>query len=156
MKTILLVFLITFVSIKRTNIPIQTILNLNMKKILITLSVVTMLTAGCKTSFNKKVFLAEMAAASTSDASMRGYATYWKSATNNPTAFNRTLEGLHKERAMIESLSIKVGSSIELTEGLRSSYVTNSAVKPALEASLITLSVNASNIIYTVSQQITK
>lgn len=103
-------------------------------------------------SLSNSVFRTELAAASSADAALRGYAVYWKTATNNPPAYNRTLDGLLAERALIEGLSKKVGASIEISESLRQSYATNSAVKPALEASLLTLSGNVSNIIAVVGQ----
>ena len=106
---------------------------------------------GCA-SFSSRVFQLERAAASTADASMKSYAVYWQSAKKDPAAFHRTAEGLDSERKEVEALSVKIGTSIELTESLRKSYATNAAVRPALEAAMRTVGENLSNTIATVTR----
>ena len=101
---------------------------------------------GCA-NVSQNAFTTELAAASTSDAAMRGYAAYWNQAIQNPPAFHRTTNDLASERAVVENASIKIGASIELVENLRASYATNAAVKPQLQAALVSLGQNTGNII---------
>lgn len=108
---------------------------------------------GCA-SANKKVFMAEFAAASTADAGMKGYAAFYNTAIQNPTNFNTTTEKLNADRATAEALSVKIASSIQTTEALRVSAATNSATQPSLNAALTILSENSSNILSTVNQLI--
>jgi hypothetical protein len=105
-----------------------------------------LLGSGCA-NVNQNAFTAELAAASTSDAAMRGYAAYWNQAIQNPAAYNRTTNGLVAERATVENDSIQIGASIALVESLRESYQTNSAVKPQLQAAVTSLAQNAGNIV---------
>ena len=107
------------------------------------------LAVGCA-GFSYQVFQAERAAAASGDALMKGYARFWSSAITNPAAFHRTKEVLNAERAQAEAASIKLGSSIEMTEALRRAYVTNAAVRPALEASLRSVNESLSNVVETV------
>lgn len=102
---------------------------------------------GCAGSYDRQVFRLETAALGTADGAMRGYAVYYKSATNNPAAFHRTLADLNTERDRLCALSIQVGASGELVEQLRQSYKTNSALRPALEAGVVTLAANMTNIL---------
>ncbi|HVU07857.1 MAG TPA: hypothetical protein VHG89_04860 [Verrucomicrobiae bacterium] len=114
--------------------------------LLLLLLPVLFLANGCS-SLSSNAYTTELAAASTSDAAMRGYAAYWNQAAQNPAAYHRTLDGLQSERAAVEDASIKVGASIELVEDLRESYATNSAVKPQLQAAITSLADNAGNIV---------
>jgi len=102
--------------------------------------------SGCA-GVSQNAFTSELAAASTADAAMRGYAAYWNQAAKNPAAFHRTTNELATERATVENASIKIGASIELVESLRGSYATNAAVKPQLQAALVSLGENTGNII---------
>mgnify|MGYP000864621076 CR=1 FL=1 len=102
---------------------------------------------GCAGSYDRQVFRIEGAALGTADGAMRGYAVYYKAATNNPTAFKRSLADLNAERDRICALSVKVGASGELVEQLRQSYKTNSAVQPALAAGVATLVANMNGIL---------
>ncbi len=106
---------------------------------------------GCAGSYDRKVFRIESAALGTADGAMRGYALYYKAATNNPAAFNRTLEDLEAEREKIKALSVKIGAAGEMVETLRLSYKTNAAVQPALEAGLVTLTANMGGILSAVT-----
>ena len=106
---------------------------------------------GCAGSYDRQVFRIEGAALGTADGAMKGYALYYKAATNNPTAFNRTLDDLETERETVMALSVKIGAAGELVETLRLSYQTNAAVKPALEASVATLSANMVSILNTIT-----
>ena len=105
-----------------------------------------MLISGCA-NVSQNAYTAELAAASTSDAAMRGYAAYWNQAIQNPAAYHRTAEDLKAERAAVEDASVKVGASIELVENLRESYATNSALKPQLQAAITSLTDNAGSIV---------
>jgi hypothetical protein len=122
--------------------------------LLLLLLPVLLLVNGCS-SLSQNAYTAELAAASTSDAAMRGYATYWNQAAQNPSAYHRTLDGLQSERAAVEDASIRVGASIELVENLRESYATNSAVKPQLQAAMASLANNAGNIVAYVNSLMT-
>lgn len=114
--------------------------------ILLLLLPVLLLTNGCA-NVSENAYTAELAAASTSDAAMRGYAAYWDQAIQNPAAYNRTTNDLVTERATVESDSVKIGAGIELVEGLRESYQTNSAVAPQLQAAVTSLTQNAGDIV---------
>ncbi len=105
-----------------------------------------LLVTGCA-NLNQTAFTAELAAASMSDAAMRGYAAYWKTASQNPEVYHRTAKELALERAAVEDASIKVGAAIELVENLRTSYATNALVKPQLQAAVSSLAGNAGNIV---------
>lgn len=103
---------------------------------------------GCARSggFDRQVFRIESAALGAADGAVKGYALYYKAATNNPAAFNRTIESLTLEREQVKALSVQVGASGELVETLRLSYRTNDAVLPALQASVATLTANMAGI----------
>jgi hypothetical protein len=103
--------------------------------------------SGCAGSYDRQVFKIEAAAVGTADGAMKGYALYYKAATNNPAAFNRTLESLTLEREQAKALAVQVGAAGEMVETLRLSYATNSAVEPALKASVATLIANMENIV---------
>jgi hypothetical protein len=120
-----------------------------MKK-LISIIGFALLLSGCA-SANKKVFMAEFAAASTADAGMKGYAAFYNVAIQNPTNYHTTATQLNSDRATASALSVKIASSIATTEALRVSAATNSAAKPSLAAALQILSENSSNLLSTVN-----
>lgn len=103
---------------------------------------------GCST-LPENAFKAELAAATAGDAAMRGYSAYWNKAIANPPAYHRTADALNAEKEKICDASIKLGGSIELTESLRKSYATNSALATPLNAAVISLKSNAAQIVAT-------
>lgn len=103
--------------------------------------------SGCAGSLDRQVFKIEGAALGTADGAMKGYALYYKAATNNPAAFNRTRESLALEIEQVKALSQQVGAAGEMVQTLRLSYKTNAAVEPALQASLLTLQNNMAGIV---------
>lgn len=110
---------------------------------------------GCAKDLNQVAFKTEYAAAASSDAAMKGYAVYWKTAIQNPTNFNRTAQGLQTERKTLSDYSVKIGGAIELAENLRRAYATNSAVKPQLQSAVASLAINSAGIVATASSFLT-
>jgi len=115
--------------------------------LLLALALPALLFTGCAHDPSKLAFQAETLAATSADAAMRSYASYWNKAIVTPEKFHRTEKGLQDERAMLSDASIKTGASIELVENLRVAYVTNSAVKPQLQSALLTLTDNTAGIV---------
>ncbi len=115
--------------------------------LLVSLGVASLLLTGCAGSLNKKAFDAEMTAATTAHVAMTSYGVYWDKAYANPTAFNRTPAALVTEREKVSAVSVKIGTGIEIVEGFRQSYATNSAIKPQLTAAITALSDNTGQLV---------
>lgn len=107
-----------------------------MKKLILPLVLVFL--CGCA-SANRNVFNVEFAAASTAEAFMKGYARYWKEATNNPAAYNTDLNNLTIQRAQISQYSVKVGASVEIVDNIRESASTNKLLLPTLQTAINSL-----------------
>jgi len=115
--------------------------------LLFALGVASLLLTGCAGSLNKKAFDAEMTAATTAHVAMTGYGAYWDKAWGTPAAFNRTSQDLIAERQKVSAVSVKIGTGIEIVEGFRRSYETNSAVKPQLTAAITSLADNTGQLV---------
>ena len=100
---------------------------------------------GCG-SFVNNVKKGEYAAATLADGTMKGYAEYWKTATNNPAAYGRTMDGLNQERDAVMVKSRKVGASLQTLDKLLVVYQTNNAVKPTITGVLTTLTAEAADL----------
>jgi len=103
------------------------------------LACIVALSTGCKNTASRNVFNVEFAAASTADAFMKGYAVYWKAATNCPPCYNVDMGYLMIQRAQLGSLAKKVGASVEVVENLRVANTTNNEIAPVLETAILSL-----------------
>lgn len=110
--------------------------------------------SGCANA-DRNIYRVEVGAGATASAAHKGYAVYWKAATNNPAAYNTTLPALLSQRASVDANTILVGASLEQVDNLRLAVRTNDTVGPALNAALLTLANNASNITAIVTNIIT-
>jgi hypothetical protein len=94
----------------------------------------------------------ESAMTSLADGAMKGWAAYYKSATNNPEAFHTTLETLEAQRMQVDTLARNIGADLAAVDGFISAYQTNSATEPALQAAIDASAADAAGLASVIAQ----
>lgn len=118
---------------------------MNIKRITI-LALIPLIFAGCVGTFAQRVKKTEYATASLADGAMKGWAVYYKDATNNPAVFGETAADVLVQHAEVNALARKVGASISTVDTFVSAYATNSASKTAVESAIAALSADAAQL----------
>lgn len=97
-----------------------------------------LLAAGCA-NFVKNAKKIEYSTAVTVDGAMKAWAQYYHAATNNPASFGTTLSQIETNRLQVNALARRVGIGMQTLDLYLAAYQTNSAVEPAIQATVDSL-----------------
>ena len=116
--------------------------------LIITLGLCVLIVAGCQ-GLSTNTFRLEQTAVDLATGARAGWSNFYMLSTNGADA--ATLAKLNSEAAQVADARRKFAATIGTLENLRASYTTNSSLRPQVEAGLLAVNDNLSNLVWLVT-----